>query len=932
MMSAQRSLLFGVGLFGCTACGSDAGAARPNDASVFEDAGLDQVDGGSDLTDPRDGGGEEAGGDADAQAAADATSDAELGPCSTPLPTTVQAEAGQLNGVDVKTETSGFSGDGYVAGFEEVDDAVTFTLCVPNSGYYTLLFRYANATNATATRSLVIDQRAFPAPSEFPSTFRRAEWRDGGRRAVYLERGKHDIALRYTSSDAGTILLDSVTLRAGPSPSEASVRSLLMNDGSDLVVGFHAAQLYPADDRGFGPRMTTLHTSDDWPTNQLDEAQLFIRDATSRTAYDEPNKLETHLAFVNTDGQVGELQVEYGPYADEALPVAIRRRQIVPPSQKVVLVIYEVRNFSGEARDIDLLEWADLHNNTGGPSEDHGDTGERGSPSKSMSAAWNADAGAWQVDLTDANGTAIAIGALTEVDQHVAGAPKSGGPDAQADLVQSFFGDPSKLQSSASYKGKDVGVGFLRRLHLAADEMAEVAFFYTVASDIETVRDQAQKVRKTERSSLVDAASQRWHSWLSSGTIGSLSSPVDTWREALEIALLTIAQAQQPEFGSFVASTNPAYYYSIWPRDASVTAMALDAAGYLDAGERYWKWMANAQANGDNPDYPKGTWWTNYGYWSKSRGISFVHPEWDSLGLFLVGVYRHHLALKKQSEDRAGRFLDALWPAVRNAASFISDGARNPNNHGFGPEDYSIWEEDLAFQTFTQTTYVAGLRAAELLAQAHGEDGKAWGDSADTVRAAIMRPVSADDCPGLWNDDKVYFIRSVSSDCKPDKRVDSATELLWVLGVLGAQDSRAAQHRDAVLKNLTPSDWGYGISRYEGDTFYYSAAFSPGGKYEATAPTPTWPQTTMYMSMLEHWRGLDARAKQRLSWYVATTPHGYVPHGEAVDWNLQRPLISTASEPVTGAWFILGLLNFLDAFDPRVPPHDGWDVSKSSGP
>lgn len=44
----------------------------------------------------------------------------------------------------------------------------------------------------------------------------------------------------------------------------------------------------------------------------------------------------------------------------------------------------------------------------------------------------------------------------------------------------------------------------------------------------------------------------------------------------------------------------------------------------------------------------------------------------------------------------------------------------------------------------------------------------------------------------------------------------------------------------------------------------------------------------------------------------------------AVDWSLQRPLISTAAEPVTGAWFSLGLLNQLNEFDPRVPPRDSW--------
>jgi hypothetical protein len=42
----------------------------------------------------------------------------------------------------------------------------------------------------------------------------------------------------------------------GPMPSDVSVCSLLMKDWQDLVVGWRAASLHPADENGFGPHMT----------------------------------------------------------------------------------------------------------------------------------------------------------------------------------------------------------------------------------------------------------------------------------------------------------------------------------------------------------------------------------------------------------------------------------------------------------------------------------------------------------------------------------------------------------------------------------------------------------------------------------------------------------------------------------------------------
>jgi len=70
-----------------------------------------------------------------------------------------------------------------------------------------------------------------------------------------------------------------------------------MNNWKDLLVGWHAAKLYPADDRGFGPRMTAFHWAKDWPTNQIDEAQAFFHDDTGATAYTDTNKFSTTAAF-----------------------------------------------------------------------------------------------------------------------------------------------------------------------------------------------------------------------------------------------------------------------------------------------------------------------------------------------------------------------------------------------------------------------------------------------------------------------------------------------------------------------------------------------------------------------------------------------------------------------------------------------------------
>ena len=70
--------------------------------------------------------------------------------------------------------------------------------------------------------------------------------------------------------------------------------------------------------------------------------------------------------------------------------------------------------------------------------------------------------------------------------------------------------------------------------------------------------------------------------------------------------------------------------------------------GQLPQGVRYdfpyyyWSWMAQVQqTDSSNPDVPAGSWWTNYSFFARNRTIHFVEPELDSVGLYLIGVFRH---------------------------------------------------------------------------------------------------------------------------------------------------------------------------------------------------------------------------------------------------------------------------------------------------
>jgi GH15 family glucan-1,4-alpha-glucosidase len=753
----------------------------------------------------------------------------------------------------------------------------------------------------------------------------------------------------------------------GTLPSSETVRSLLMNNWTDSLAVHYARQLSPADPHLFGPYLAGLHSAIDWPVNQIDGATAFIRteiidaDGASPGSERPPALCESSGEAKGDDAPAdpglrysypsvmcfddgGVLNVEYVREAERALPIQIEKAYAMAPNRRFLVVRYTlINNVPAEQNKsvrVRFAEVTDLNNKAAldheESQEDLVETGinepKPGQPIQFMRAQWHPELNAWIANMQASNGTFLVFGAFQDMDRHRVFAPASDEIEfdrAIASEMDAF--DQADLAANVDEQtARDLALALWNQGEIEPAGRRQYSFFYAVASSLEDAQQLARQAREPPTAPEVwfNETRSAYQNWLQQGRQFETQDPA--LRKALDRGLVTIKQSQQPAFGSIVAATNPAYGFKVWPRDSSITALGLAASGHLDEAVKLYRWMASVQENGSQEQYPAGTWYSNYGYWARKRPKTFVEPEWDSLGLFAIGVYHTWRLLNERDPQAALKFLTdplegvaespgSVYEAVRRSADYISNSV---NEHQFGPGDHSIWEEQFQWNTFTQVTYASGLNAARFLAEAVGETDRAntWLDSGNRILTVIYRPASAQPCAGLFNDGEQRWNRATSIDCTRDDRIDASSDLAWVFGLVHATDERAASQRDAVLSRLTPGEDDIGIARYEGDEFYHDSEFSPGGPREATEQMSSWPQMDMYVGMLEHWRGLDATALQRLQWYASVTNVGYMPPGEAVDWPTNRPLPSTAAEPVTGAWYALGLLNYLNLFDPRLPP------------
>ena len=757
---------------------------------------------------------------------------------------------------------------------------------------------------------------------------------------------------------------------AASQPSTESVRALVMNNWTDSVAVQYARQLYPKDSHPFGPYLVALHSAADWPVNQIDGATAFFHAQVlnpdgSVAAGAQPTGPEKPATLCQSSGAApgdaaqdpglrqsypsimcfddgGILNVEYLRETGRGLPMQIEKAYAMVPAEGFLVVRYTLTNNipaqDGRTVRARLSEVVHLHNK-GIPDhekavENMADTGlyepPPGQPVNDMGAHWHPELNAWIADMSASNGTFLVFGAFHAMDRHRGFRPAADATtfDAAVALEMDTVERSAPPQSVEQITDKDLGLALWGQVDIKPGAKQQYNFFYAVTSSLAEAQRLAMAARSYDPGHWFDETRRAYQSWLQQGR--QLQTPDPGLSKALIAALVTDKQSQQPEFGSFVAATNPAYGHKVWPRDSSVTALGLAAAGHLDEAVKFFRWMAAVQEDGSRPNYPAGTWYSNYSYWLRKGPKSFREPEWDSLGLFMIGVYHTWRLLKQQDPEAAQAFLtrpidtvddgpSSVYEAVQRTADFVKSSLRQ---EGFGPGDFSIWEEDFEWATFTQANYASGLNAARLLAEQMGDGDRAarWLDGARVVLNAIHREASAQPCPGLWNDTDARWNRAVWTDCERDDRLDAASDLVWVFGLVDAKDDRVVSQRNAVLSRLALENDHIGIARYEGDEFYHASTVSPGGQFEASASMPSWPQLDMYMAMLEHWRGINDVALRRLQWYARVTNVGYMPPGEAVDRPTNRPLVSTASEPVTAAWYVMGLLSYFNLFDARLPP------------
>ncbi len=665
--------------------------------------------------------------------------------------------------------------------------------------------------------------------------------------------------------------------------STTSTPSLYLSNWQDLVGIWNAAKLSQLDTSNKGPRLAELRylrgSLAQRNVSQIIDYSGFFRDESAQVAYTDYENFDSEAWYESGAANAGTLTTNYLAYAGatEQPRVQLSRSYAGPPAQPFFVVCYALTNPTSDDITVNVLDQVHLNNQD---------------QTKPVHAWYDATHSAFLADMTASGQLFVVLGTLQPVDGFQAA------NDAETSISDPTvagwcsFNANGTLQNNPEITTADVSLAFNKRVTVAAGQTQTLYFYIGVC---ETQADAAAAITAANSSTgaaWFTATAAAYNAWLTNGSQGRRVNFDDAALNAMfDRSLIVIKNLQNPVVGTFAATTNSlAYGYKNWVRDASTTAMALDASGHPAEAELYWRWMAGCQG-GD------GTWKTTYDTWSGTY-VPFVEPEYDSIGAFIYGVYKHYVL----TADSA--FLGDLWPNVKRAADWIIS---NIQPNGFGQADYSIWEEDTSLEhnSYTQSWYVVGLYATQALAEALGDTQLTewYAGGAASIVTALQRPSNWYP-PGSWNP-LAYYNRAARADDSVQPLVDSSSDMLIALRVIDHESQRAANHVATILGALSQNV--YGLARYSGDMFYYTGAWSPGGN-EALAPDPSWPQMSLWVAVYDILRGQSASALPRMQWCAGIFGKGYMPCGEAVSNVTRQPCLSSMSEPLTASAFILTAL------------------------
>ncbi|MCF7815639.1 MAG: glycoside hydrolase family 15 protein [Candidatus Pacebacteria bacterium] len=373
----------------------------------------------------------------------------------------------------------------------------------------------------------------------------------------------------------------------------------------------------------------------------------------------------------------------------------------------------------------------------------------------------------------------------------------------------------------------------------AIDGGASVPVYYWITAG-RTIAE-AQSLHHTVLSEtperLMVSARNYWHAWTHKESKDF--SSVEPALKFLYYRALLVIRMHADNRGGIIASSDSDVlnqgrdtYSYVWPRDAAISAHALDRAGYFDTAKSFYAFIAKLL---------EGDGYLMHKYRVDGVLGSSWHP-WVRDGMYELPIQEDETALpvymllKHYEQVKDLEFIESLYdPFIEPASDFMC--SYIDRETGLPASSYDLWEEKFGSSTYSASVIYGALNSAAQISTLLGKRSNAekYRTAAEKIKHAILTY--------LYDVEQKCFIKLVRQDngkIVRDTTIDiSSLHGIINFGVLDVQDIRVANSLNVIEEKLkVPTSYG-GFMRYEGDNYYRTSL---------EAPPNAWCITTLWIA------------------------------------------------------------------------------------
>lgn len=366
---------------------------------------------------------------------------------------------------------------------------------------------------------------------------------------------------------------------------------------------------------------------------------------------------------------------------------------------------------------------------------------------------------------------------------------------------------------------------------------APLHYWITAGRSIREAHELHKTVLGETPERLMASATDYWSAWITK-TSKDFSSVESSLKKLYDRSLLIIRMHADNRGGIIASSDSDMlnqgrdYYSYVWPRDATVSAAALDCSEYFDPSRRYYSFVAKLLEHDGYLMHKyrvDGVLGSSWHPWVRN-GVFELPIQEDETALPIFMLAQHY----EQAKDL--EFIESLYNVfVEPAADFMSGYVEEST--GLPSSSYDLWEEKFGTSTFTASAVYGALHGAAKISALLGKrvNAEKYRNRAEYIKQAILTH--------LYDVESQTFIKLVRHEGGKvirDKTLDtSSLHGIVFFGVLNPFDIRVKNMLKAIEERLrVPTSFG-GYMRYEGDNYFRT---SP------SAPPNAWCITTLWIA------------------------------------------------------------------------------------